>query len=311
MSTTDDYVAEIGELVERHDHILDQWIRHRCASETDLDAVKLKSSCRGFILWCAVADIEIAEMLAQRSWRGLQELVEDFLASSVSAAAKAPTQGAARTPTLLAEAFGTISCLARVSAAIEDSIGPGAAIAGPNLLDGLQTGLVVLGDTEAEAIDRSMQETLGVIAFIVASDAAKGGAQPPSMAPARVPPLALFTGQLLRGKVLHRRVDQQRAQLVNDYTGGSLVSQVSQSLELHTDNSFRFEVAAFSAVVGTGLGSEHKRVMSGSWAIGVKGRTPHLTLRADGDVVASWASESDGTRAHQLDGERWTMSEIP
>ena len=56
-----------------------------------------------------------------------------------------------------------------------------------------------------------------------------------------VPPLDLFTGRSLIGKSLQRRGDPRRIQLVSDYSGGSALSQVTQTLTLKTDGRFKLE----------------------------------------------------------------------
>src|SRR5206468_13116562 len=95
------------------------------------------------------------------------------------------------------------------------------------------------------------------------------------------------------GKVLRRVVKEGRAQLVQDYSGGSLVSQSSQVLSLYEDDTFVLEDKAFRAITGGGISlpSEKVRRVSGGWSLEMTGNQLYLVLKSGDGASLRWMVE--------------------
>ena len=109
-----------------------------------------------------------------------------------------------------------------------------------------------------------------------------------------------------RGKRLRRKVKEDRAQLVEDYSGGSLVSQCSQALSLYYDYTFRLEEKTFRAIAGGGISlpSEEVREVFGRWSIELANDELYLLLkRNDGEVIRWTIEERERTFFTSMDSD--------
>lgn len=116
----------------------------------------------------------------------------------------------------------------------------------------------------------------------------------------------------LRGKRLRRVVKQDRAQLVGDYSGGSLVSECSQALSLYYDYTFRLEEKTFRAITGGGISlpSEEVREIHGRWSIDVIDNELYLTLKRYDDIVLNWTIEPQNLTVLYVDGQLWQVENM-
>jgi hypothetical protein len=107
----------------------------------------------------------------------------------------------------------------------------------------------------------------------------------------------------LRGKKLQREENQSD----RDYSGGGFYSEMSDAIYLFADRTFRKERRVFSSISGGGLSrpSESMSVAEGRWTVEMVDGAPHLVLRSEGSVIASWRTRDGGVGVQYLDGVRW------
>jgi hypothetical protein len=297
----------IAELVDQHDSVLEAWSMRRCQEERDLNLHKIKAAERGYILWFAALSEALLGVLAQRSWTSIGTLIDKCIADGITQARQTPADSFG-VPALLSTAFALNVMLATINMAIgKTATGNAAKLLPADLANGLQTGLPLLGTEKAQAIYDEDRQTFGVLAYIIAADLSNGSLDPTVHQPA-VPSLDLFTGFSLAGKTLRRTADPRRSQLVGDYSGGSALSQVTQTLTLEMDGRFTLQEKTFSAVVGAGVASEQKCSISGKWQIALQDVAPHLRLQAEGRSFVCWKYEVGSGGSLCLDGQRWQIS---
>ena len=279
----------------------------RCQEESDLNLHKVKAAERGYILWFAALSEALLGLLAQRSWTSIGALIDKCIADGITQARQTPADSFG-VPALLSTAFALNVMLATINTAIgKTATGNAAKLLPADLANGLQTGLPLLGTDKAQAIYDEHLQTLGVLAYIIAADLGAGSFDPTVDQPT-VPSLDLFTGFSLAGKTFRRTADQRRSQLVSNYSGGSALSQVTQTLTLQIDGCFTLQEKTFSAVVGAGLASEQPRSICGKWQIALQDVAPHLRLQTEGRLFVCWKSEVGPGGSHCLDGQRWQIS---
>ena len=280
---------------------------HRCQEERDLVLHKVKAAERGYILWFAALSEAVLELLAQRSWTSIGSLIDKCIADGITQARQTPADSFG-VPALLSTAFALNVMLETINTAVgKASTGKAGELFQADLANGRQTGLPLLGTDKAQAIYDEQLQIFGVLAYITAADLGNGSLDPTVGQPT-VPSLDLFTGWSLAGKTLRRTVDQRRSQLVSNYSGGSALSQVTQTLTLETDGCFTLQEKTFNAVVGTGFASEEKRSIRGKWQIALQDVAPHLRLQTGGRLLVCWKSEVGPGGSHCLDSQRWQMS---
>jgi hypothetical protein len=297
----------IAELVDQHDSVLEAWSMHRCQEERDLVLHKVKAAERGYILWFAALSEALLGLLAQRSWTSISTLIDKCIADGITQARQTPADSFG-VPALLSTAFALNVMLETINTAVgKTSTGNAGELFQADVANGLQTGLPLLGTDKAQAIYDQDRQTFGVLAYIIAADLSNGSLDPTVDQPT-VPSLDLFTGFSLAGKTLRRTVDQRRSQLVSNYSGGSALSQVTQTLTLQTDGCFTLQEKTFSAVVGAGVASEQTRSIRGKWQIALQDIAPHLRLQTEGRLFVCWKSEVGPGGSHRLDGQRWQIS---
>ncbi len=135
-------------------------------------------------------------------------------------------------PTLLSTAFSLDVMLALINPGLaKTTSGKTAQLFPADVANGLSFGEFLVDTDKAQQMYDEMRENGGILAYSVAADL---GVESPSFNVNKptVPPLDLFTGRSLIGKSLQRRGDPRRIQLVSDYSGGSALSQVTQTLTL-------------------------------------------------------------------------------
>ena len=280
---------------------------HRCQEERDLDLHKVKATERGYILWFAALSEALLELLAQRSWTSIRAFIDESLADGIAQARQTPADSSG-VPSLLSTVFRLNILLETINTALgKTSTGKAGKLFQADLVNALQTALPLLGTAKAQAIYDDVRQTFEMLPFIVIADLGNGSLDPTVDQPT-VPSLDLFTGFSLAGKTLRRTVDQRRSQLVSNYSGGSALSQVTQTLTLEMDGCFTLQEKTFSAVVGAGIASERKRSISGNWQIALQDVAPHLRLQTEGRLLVCWKSEVGPGGSHCLDGQRWQMS---
>jgi hypothetical protein len=297
----------LAELVNQQDSVLEAWAARRCEQESELDPHLIKAALRGYLLWFAALSDALLGLLAQRRWTSIGGLVDKCITDGVPDARKSPADSSG-VPSLLSTVFFLNALLESINMAIgKTSAGKAAEFFQADLAIGLQTAVSLLGSDKAQAIYDDVRETFGMLPYIIGVDLTNGSVDP-NVAQPTVPSLELFTGRSLAERKLTRAGDPRRIQLVSDYSGGSALSQVTQTLTLKTDGRFTLEEKTFEAVVGA-LASEKKRYVSGTWQIVVQNGAPHLRLQAGGRVVASWKSEAGPSGFHFLNGSRWHVSD--
>ena len=298
----------IAKLVDEHDAVLDAWSTRRCEEESDLDLHKIKAVVRGYILWFAALSDALLGLLAQRSWTSVGGLLDKCITDGIADARKNPTDSRG-VPSVLSTAFFLNVLLESINTAIsKTSTGKSAQFFQAHLADGLQTAVPLLGSAKAQAIYDDVRETFAVLPYVIGVDLSNGSLDP-NIAEPTVPALELFTGLSIAGKKLTRTFDARRSQLVSDYSGGSAISQITQTLTLDIDGCFTLREKIFSAVVGAGIASEQPRSsVSGTWQIALQNDAPHLRLQAEGRLFACWKSEAGPAGFHYLNGSRWHVS---
>jgi hypothetical protein len=297
----------IAELVDQHNSVLEAWSMHRCQEERDLVLHKVKAAARGYILWFATLSEALLELLAQRSWTSIRAFIDESLADGIAQARQTPADSSG-VPSLLSTVFRLNILLETINTAVgKSSTGKAGKLFQADLVNALQTALPLLGTDKAQAIYDDVRQTFDMLPFIVIVDLSNGSLDPTVDQPT-VPSLDLFTGFSLAGKTLRRTVDQRRSQLVSNYSGGSALSQVTQTLALQIDGCFTLQEKTFSAIVGAGLASEQTRSISGKWQIALQDVAPHLRLQTEGQLFVCWKSEVGPGGSHCLDGQRWQMS---
>ena len=295
----------IVELVDQHDSVLEDWARCRSQTEkeVELDSNMLKTAARGYILWFAALSDALLLELQQRSWNSIGSLFEKCITNGIADARNNPVNPFG-VPTLLSTAFSLDVMLALINTGLAKTTGGKTAQLFPaDVANGLSFGEFLVDTDKAQQMYDEMRENGGILASSVAADL---GVESPNFNVNKptVPPLDLFTGRSLIGKSLQRRGDARRIQLVSDYSGGSALSQVTQTLTLETDGRFKLEEKTFEATVGL-LASEKERYISGNWQIVLQDGAPLLQLQSGGRIFASWKSEAGPTGFHYLSSNRW------
>jgi hypothetical protein len=120
----------------------------------------------------------------------------------------------------------------------------------------------------------------------------------------------------LGGKVWTRPRRRRRAQLVSDYSGGSVLSECSQELRLERNGLFRLRERLFTAITGGGvsLPSETIKTIEGVWEadVGATELTMWLVLKYnDGDLFARWRLGEREPFTRCLDGDIWDVAPLP
>jgi len=295
----------IAKLVDQHDSVLESWAtrRSQAVREGELDSNMIKTAGRGYILWFAALSDALLSMRQQGSWNSIGSLVETCITNGIADARK-NSVNALGLPTLLSTAFSLDVMLAQINMAIAKATGGKTAQLFPaDVANALQFGEFLLDSDGAQQLYNEIREIASALALSIAADLGDGSANLNVHKPT-VPPLDLFTARLLIGKSLQRRGDPRRIQLVSDYSGGSALSQVTQTLTLETDGRFKLVEKTFEATVGV-LASEKERYISGNWQIVLQDGAPRLRLQSGGRVLVSWKSEAGLTGFHYLSGNRW------
>jgi len=295
----------IADLVDQHDSVLEDWAtrRSQTENEVELNSNMLKTAARGYILWFAALSDALLRVLEQRSWNSIGSLLQKCITNGIADARKKPVNPFG-VPTLLSTAFSLDIMLAQINMALAKTTGGKTAQLFPaDLANGLSFGEFLVDTDKAQQMYDEMREIAGTLAYSIAADLG-GGSSNLNVDQPTVPPLDLFTGRSLTGKSLQRRGDPRRIQLVSDYSGGSALSQVTQTLTLETDGRFKLEEKTFEATVGV-LASEKERYINGNWQIVLQDGAPHLRLQNSGRILASWKSEAGPTGFHYLSGSRW------
>ena len=295
----------IAELVDQHDSVLEDWAKRRSQTENEveLDSNMLKTAARGYILWFAALSDALLRVLEQRSWKSIGSLLQKCITNGIADAREKPLNPFG-VPTLFSTAFSLDIMLAQINMALAKTTGGKTAQLFPaDVANGLQFGEFLVDTDKAQQMYDEMREIAGILAYSIAADLG-GGSSNSTVDQPTVPPLDLFTGRTLTGKSLQRRGDPRRIQLVSDYSGGSALSQVTQTLTLETDGRFKLEEKTFNATVGV-LASEKERYVNGNWHIVLQDDAPHLQLQTDGRILFSWKTEAGPTGFHYLSSGRW------
>ena len=295
----------IVKLVDQHDSALEAWAtrRSKAEKETELDPNMMKTAARGYILWFAALTDALLSMRQQGAWNSVGNLLETCITNGLTDARK-NSVNAVGLPTLLSTAFSLDVMLAQINMAITKATGGKTAQLYPaDVANGLQFGEFLLDTDKAQQLYDEIKEVAGVLAYSIAADLGDGSANRNVNKPAG-PSLDLFTARTIIGKSLQRRGDPRRIQLVSDYSGGSALSQVTQTLTLNTGGRFQLEEKTFQATVGIGA-SEEKRSINGTWQIALQDGAPRLQLQAGGQVLACLKSETGPSGFHYLGGNRW------
>lgn len=168
-SKLDGHAVRVKQLAAEQARFLDAFLQLRCAEETDLDFQKLKRSCGGYIEWCAMAMEAAAANLAKRRWNSIAEIVEQSATDGLANARKTPVEGKKRIPSLLSSAFFQNDFLNRIS-------NEEAPLLEADLKGAMQTGIVLLSEAEAQAIDESVRvsATMAVL-LLLAADVQSAG----------------------------------------------------------------------------------------------------------------------------------------
>lgn len=121
----------------------------------------------------------------------------------------------------------------------------------------------------------------------------------------------------LSGHVFKRVLGRGRSQLVQDYSGGSALSERSQALFLYSDATFRLDEKIFRTITGGGvsLPSEEVRSLSGKWLLEITEDVLYLVLKRDGTVIDRWPIEAPPVEGPlpstvSINGERWKALRI-
>jgi len=292
-------------LVDEHDSVLAAWAtrRSKTEKEVELDSNMLKTAARGYILWFAALSDALLLVLQQRSWNSIGSLLEKCITDGIAGACKNPVNPFG-VPTLLATDFSLNIMLAQINTGLAKiTAGKTAQLFPADVANGLSFGEFLVDTDKAQQLYDEMRETFGILAASVAGDL-RGGSANLNVDQPTVPPLDLFRARSLDGKSLQRRGDPRRIQLVSDYSGGSALSQVTQTLTLKTDGRFKLEEKIFEAVVGV-LAHENERYINGNWQIVLQDGAPYLQLQAGGQILISWKSETAPAGFHYLAGNRW------
>jgi hypothetical protein len=295
----------IAELVDQHDSVLGDWAarRSQTENEVELDSNMLKTAARGYILWFAALSDALLLVLKQRSWNSIGNLLETCITNGIPDARNKPVSPFG-VPTLLSTAFSLDIMLAQINTALAKTTGGKTAQLFPaDVANGLSFGEFLVDTDKAQQMYDEIREITGVLAYSIAADLG-GGSPNLNVDQPTVPPLDLFTARSLTGKSLQRRGDPRRIQLVSDYSGGSALSQVTQTLTLKTDGRFKLEEKTFEATVGV-LASEKERYINGTWQIVLQDGAPHLQLQTGGRILFSWKCEAGPTGFHYLSSSRW------
>lgn len=295
----------IADLVDQHDSVLEDWAtrRSQTENEVELNSNMLETAARGYILWFAALSDALLRVLEQRSWNSIGSLLQKCITNGIADARKKPVNPFG-VPTLLSTAFSLDIMLAQINMALAKTTGGKTAQLFPaDLANGLSFGEFLVDTDKAQQMYDEMREIAGTLAYSIAADLG-GGSSNLNVDQPTVPPLDLFTGRSLTGKSLQRRGDPRRIQLVSDYSGGSALSQVTQTLTLETDGRFKLEEKTFEATVGV-LASEKERYINGNWQIVLQDGAPHLRLQNSGRILFSWKSETGPTGFHYLSSSRW------
>jgi len=184
----DGHAVRVERLVSTQTPVLDAFLQFRCREETDLDFYKLKHSCGGYIKWCALAVEAAAANLAKRKWNGLESIVEQMAADGLKNALETPVEGKKRTPALLSWAFFQNDYLERVN-------NPESPLMDADLKRAMQTGIALLGETEAQSIDASVRTAATMGALVLISDVSSAGEGSLKVAPEKLATLqAVISG---------------------------------------------------------------------------------------------------------------------
>ena len=184
----DGHAVRVERLVSAQTPVLDAFLQFRCGEETDLDFYKLKHSCGGYIKWCALAVEAAAANLAKRKWNGLESIVEQMAADGLKKAHETPVEGKKRIPALLSWAFFQNDYLERVN-------NPESPLMEADLKRAMQTGIALLGETEAQSIDASVRTAATMGALVLISDVSSAGEGSLKVAPEKLATLqAVISG---------------------------------------------------------------------------------------------------------------------
>jgi hypothetical protein len=246
----DEHRKSISNLRDKHISFIDAFLRRRCAEETDLDFAKLKRSCLGYVEWVAAVVTAARANLARRKWSSILGVVDEMAATSLTDATKNPVKGERRVPTLLADAFFINDYLDRLN----NRQSPLVSI---DLNPDLQTGVVLLGQAEAQSIDESAKAAATLAAMMLGMDLRAAGEQSLRVPPETVPTLQ----ELLVGG---RRISDRERTLVGRWT----------YQEYHSSGGFsaRFDLHMILLANGTcvrtskAIASSTFRDSSGNWA---------------------------------------------
>lgn len=177
--------AKIRRLAALHEQDIDTFVQMRCTEDTQLDAVLMKTACRGYIEWTAMAAEAAVSHLDKRGWSGLKELLELLVMEHHTHALEHPTESSRKVPSLLSYAFFFNDFLHRLSNSEVQFITA-------DLNTAAQNGLSLLGEADAQAIDESVRTLTPGASMVLVNDIVTVGAAYQSVPPETVPPLELL-----------------------------------------------------------------------------------------------------------------------